>query len=113
MEEWKEKDGEEATMGDIYEASCFFLFLQTLASLFRSNQYQNPNPAFYLPFYTSNLVQTGLKRRFDFLRKSQRTCGKVNFVQILSFCSFYAPTMFNLIDTQHTLKYMVLPASEV
>ena len=51
---------------------------QTLASLFRSKQVQNPNPAFYLPFYTSNLVQTGLKRWFDFPRKSQRMCGKVN-----------------------------------
>ena len=51
---------------------------QTLASPFRSKQFQNPNSAFYLPFYTSNLVQTGLKRRFDFPRKSQRTCGKVN-----------------------------------
>ena len=65
-------------MGDIFEASCFFLFLQTLASLFRSKQFQNPNLAFYLPFYASNPIQTGLKRRFDFPRKSQRTCGKVN-----------------------------------
>ncbi|CAL5352212.1 unnamed protein product [Camellia sinensis] len=116
MEEWKEVEGEGTTMGDIFEASCFFLFLQTLASLFRSKQFQNPNPAFFLPPYTSNLVQTGLKRRFDFPRKSQRTCGevnaraekvnaragKVNSAKILSFCSFYAPTMYNLIDTQHT-----------
>ena len=97
MEEWKEVEREGITMGDILEAFCFFLFLQTLASLFRSKQFQNPNPAFYLPFYASNLVQTGLKRRFDFPRKSQRTCEKVNSAQILSFCSFYAPTMYNLI----------------
>ncbi|CAL5414912.1 unnamed protein product [Camellia sinensis] len=109
MEEWKEVEGEGTTMGDILEASCFFPFFQTLASLFRSKQFQNPNPAFFLPPYTSNLVQTGLKRRFDFPRKSQRTCGKVNAragkvnsAKILSFCSFYATTMYNLIDTQHT-----------
>ena len=77
MEEWKEVAGEGTTMGDIFEAFVFLLF-QTLASLFRSTQFQNPNPAFYLPFYASNLVQTCLKRRFDFPRKSQRTCGKVN-----------------------------------
>ena len=77
MEEWKEAEGEGTTMGDIFEASCFLLPFQTLASPFRSKQFQNTNPAFYLPFYTSNLVQTGLKRWFAFLRKSHRTCGQV------------------------------------
>ncbi|CAL5425252.1 unnamed protein product [Camellia sinensis] len=78
MEEWKEVEREGITMGDILEAFCFLPLLQTLASLFRSKNFQNPNPASFSSFYPVNLVQTGLKRRFDFPRKSQRTCGKVN-----------------------------------
>ena len=58
MEEWKEEDEEETTIGDILEAFSSFPF-QTLAPLFRSNNFQTlekPCPFLFILLLTSKQV---------------------------------------------------------